>query len=60
MNKKNASDISEWIEEALQDDLSSITRSTIGGGLSRDVDVYHMNVTLKSGERFLIAVTKLT
>ena len=58
MVKKTVSDISDYIVEALQDDLIQISRSAVGGGLGPNNNIYFLNVTLKTGEKFYISVTK--
>lgn len=59
MEKKTVSDIASYIEEAIQDDVTSLTRSAVGGGLGNDNNIFQLYVTLKTGERFYISVTKV-
>lgn len=58
--KKTTTDIANYIVESVQDDLAQITRQTYGGGFGPDHDIYTLNVTLNSGEKFFISVTKIS
>lgn len=59
MKKKNVSDIAGCIEKAIKDDAVNITRSAVGGGLGDDHNIFQLYVSLQTGERFYISVTKV-